>query len=199
LSRLTRLPGHTHLRRLPRPSGLRLIWPDGTASEDWHDDKPAVCELVIPNDSITVGPHFARASESLEDRVSRYRPVENLARRIVLFALLREDGDVRIHGLHNVIGPDRKAVIRRVALRNSSLRTFKARAETVEALDQHDARLSTLCALFNCRRARWVCYHRPDNWRGGILPLYHDCERKCDCNGFERLLGWIHINATGGV
>jgi hypothetical protein len=87
------------------------------APEDRHHDQPSIGKLVISHDRIAIVPGFTRSAESPEHGVVRNRAVQHSAGRVVPLALLREDRETRVHGLHDVIRADREAVIRRVAAR----------------------------------------------------------------------------------
>src|SRR5439155_13995906 len=120
--------------RRRRPAGLIAI--EHGAAEDRHHDEPAIRELVIADNSVAIGARFADTAESSEQRVAADRTVQRLARRVVARALLREDRQLRVDDLHDVVWTDGERVVGRVAWRG---RIVGARprdepeAETVEA------------------------------------------------------------------
>jgi hypothetical protein len=103
---LSRLTLYANLRGLTRPTGRRLIWPDGSAPKNRHHHQPSISELIIANDGVAVIRGLARAAEAFEDRVSRDGTVQDLARRLEPLAFLREDRHPCIDDLEDVIFSD---------------------------------------------------------------------------------------------
>ena len=61
-----------------RGAGLplaRLVGPAGGASEDRHDDEPAVGELIVADDGVAVIHRLAHAPKAPEDVVRRDRAI----------------------------------------------------------------------------------------------------------------------------
>lgn len=177
---LARSTGHAHLSRLAGSTGPRLIRPLGAAPENRHHDQPAIGELVIANDGVSVIRRLARAPETSEDGIGGDGTVQNLASRFELFAFLRKDRHPRIDDLEDVIQADGEAVIGRVSQDSSALRAFEPNAEPVETFDQRRPRPSSLRPLFNGVRTRRACHHGRDYGRRRILCACFYCGEQYD-------------------
>src|SRR4029434_9866284 len=134
-------------------TGLWLIRSRRAATKDRHDDQPAIGELIVANDGITIVGGLASAAESFEDRIRSHRAIDNLAGRLELFALLRKDGDARVDDLKDMVATC-ETIIRRVTQNRRALRTFETRAQTIKVCDDHGARPVSLGCLFDWFRAR---------------------------------------------
>ncbi len=97
--------------------GLTLVRSLHGAPEDRHHDEPSFRQLVVADDRITVGPRFTDTAEPREHGVRGDRPVQDLPGRVESLSFLRKHHQLRIHGLHDVIGTDPEAVVRRVPRR----------------------------------------------------------------------------------
>src|SRR4029434_9361662 len=137
LRRRTRLSGDARWgdmnHAVPFPF-RRLIRMRTDAAEDRHHDQPSIGELVVAHDGVAVVGRLARAGEAGKHGVVGHGAGEHRARRAVLLPLLGEDRHARIHRLHDVVGADREAVVRRVAKRRRSLRAFEPETQTIETL-----------------------------------------------------------------
>ena len=126
-------PRHTELRRIGGCASGHLIRPRRSPREDRHDDQPAIGQLVVADDGVTVVARLAWAGESLEDVVRGHRSIKHPAGGVEHRTLLREGRHARIHGLHDVIGPHGKAVVGGIAAASRALRAGEAHAESIEA------------------------------------------------------------------
>src|SRR5258707_5300617 len=161
--------GHAHLGRIAVVACLRLVGANSSAPERRHHDEPAIGKLVITNDGVTIVSRLARATEALENRVSRDWPVQNFAGLSVLLPLPCEDRHPRIDDLKDVVRSNRETVVRRIAHCRSAVWAFEPHAKAVETFHERRTWPSTLRCLFNvCRAGRTAHNGRPDG--GWTLP-----------------------------
>jgi hypothetical protein len=91
---------------LARDTYTRLVRSRWTTSKDRHNDEPTPGQLIVANNSVAIVPGLALAAESGEHGPGHHWTIQNFARRIEAFALLREDGHARVNYLDDVIGSD---------------------------------------------------------------------------------------------
>ncbi len=134
----------------PRPRGLsrrrglagpRSVRIEHRAPEDRHHDEPAPGELVVSDDGVAVRAGLAHAAEAGEDRVGAHGSVQRPAGRIVPRTFFREDRELRVDDLEDVVRADGERVIRWIPRRGRVVRTRTgghAGTEAVEALEDRE-------------------------------------------------------------
>src|SRR5262249_6371974 len=148
----------TDVRGIPRRPSGRLIRTNRAPAEDRHYDQPAMRQLIVTNDRVSVVAGIAGAAEALEHRVRRHRTQQHLARLVVRLPLLREYREPAVHDLYDVIGAHCQAVVRRVPQIRGPLWTFETDSEPIETFDQRRCLAIPLRLLFDRRatgRYRW--------------------------------------------
>ena len=124
-----------HRRRTGRRGG-RIIGVPDTPLEHRDHHQPALRELVVSCHGIPAVACLARAAGSAKERVGGHRPVEHASGAVEACAAAREDGEARVHDLHDVVDADRERVVRRIAQQRPALRPAEAVAEAIERLDE---------------------------------------------------------------
>ena len=134
---------------------VRLL--DYRAPEDRHDDEPPLGQLVVADHGIAVGAAAADLTVAGEQRVSTHGPEERASGRVELRALLREDGELRVDDLEDVVRPHGEAVVRRIAWRRGA--GVEPRAQAVEALEDRQGGSRAVRGLLDHgaggERGRW--------------------------------------------
>src|SRR5580704_1523127 len=127
-----------------------------------HDDQPSSSQLIVANDRVAVVARFTYSAEAGPDRLCQHRSIQDCSRLVVFLALFRVDCQPRIYRLHDVIGADREAVIRRIVKIGRALRPLKPSAKAVEACEYSCLWPSSLRCLLDrdaggiqCRRRDW--------------------------------------------
>ncbi len=171
LGRSARLAGSAGTARRCRLAGFRLrhrLVKVRPAAEQGHHNQPAIGELVVTHDGISVVARVALAAESVEHRVGGHGAIEDAAGRVVFGALLREDGQPAVHDLNNMVWPDRQTVVRGVSTRRWALGAVEPDPEPVEAGRQRHGGFLARRTLLDRSRA----VGGRDDWRddGLIAP-----------------------------
>ena len=119
------------------------------------DAAAAVGKLVVAHDHVAAHPGLAVPTEALEDVVRANGAVQDLAGRVELPPLPGEDGHARaVHGLDDVVGPHREAVVRRIPDRRHPLGPAETEAEAIEALNEFGPGQGPVRGLFDRRGRR---------------------------------------------
>src|SRR5436309_5265836 len=117
----------------PYTTLFRLIRPLPTARKDRHHDQPAIGQLIVAHDGITVVVRFARAAEALEQGVRRDGTVDD-------FAVLPKDRHAGIDDLEDVVASHGERVVGGVACLPAAVRTLEPNAQAVEARNERGRR-----------------------------------------------------------
>ena len=173
---------------------LRLYGPLRQPREDRHDDEPAVGELIVTYDSITIVELLARTAKTPEDIARCNRTVQGLASRVEQSSALCEDSHARVDYLHDVIRPHREAVVGGIAQRRISLRSYEIGAESREVGVNHRSGSRALTVLLHLR-----CARRHDDLDGrhriGSFAFTVGIGRDCVC-GYSIRIGGALIRGS---
>ena len=183
-------PGTAGRTQMGRVAGMRrrgIVLPGGQATEDGHDDQPAIGQLVVADDGVAVV-DLPGVSEALEKIVGRNGAVEHLSGRIEARALLGEDRHSRVDDLDDMVRPDRQGVIGRIAEHRLALRSLEALAEAVEADQNLGRRIFPRGFLFDgyrCQRGRPVAGGGLNRGGARSRPTDPDFIRGCLHSGMD--------------
>ena len=140
----------TWTTRPPRPPGLSrlrgLAWPrsipiEHRRPEDRHHDEPAPGELVVSDDGVAIRAGLAHAAEAGKNRVGAHGSVQCPAGRIVPRTLFREDRELRVDDLEDVVRADGERVVRWIPRSGRVVRArtgSHAGTEAVEAFEDRE-------------------------------------------------------------
>jgi hypothetical protein len=92
--------------------------------------------LIVAHHRVAVVARLALSTKACKDCSGDHWPIQNPSRFPEAFSLLGENGHAGVYDLHDVIWANREGVVRGIADIGLSLRTGKAKSQTVKTFDQ---------------------------------------------------------------
>jgi hypothetical protein len=112
--------------------GISFFGAGDTAPKRRHHDEPAIGQLVITHNGVSIVHLLAGAAKTPEYIAGLTWAVKNAAGAVKSFAFLAEDSHPGVDDLNDMIGSDGKGIVGRASVKSRTLWPFEPFAQAVE-------------------------------------------------------------------